>query len=243
MFSIDQYSPYAPTYDGIVKDDGGVLAQSILNPCIFSLLGHIQGRSIADACCGQGYLARALARHGARVVGVDISASMLAVAKQRTMDQGLAADYVQADVTQPLPLARQFHAAICTLALMDIYDYQAAIQNISAVLFDGAQFIVSLVHPVHFHNTDYFDTEMPRLHAGLARQGINVHYWQRPLEDYANALAAASFCIRQIKEPRPSQAAMRHYPDELAGRDRQPSFIVLQAIKHGAEFNQSQLAG
>jgi 2-polyprenyl-3-methyl-5-hydroxy-6-metoxy-1,4-benzoquinol methylase len=229
MLKIGDYSPYAARYDEMVKDDGGILACSIVNPCIFSLLGDMQGRSVADVCCGQGYLAHSLARSGARVVGIDVSAELLMLAKQRAA--GLTAEFVQADVAQPLPLARRFHAAICTLALMDVYAYRAAIRNIGAILLDGGQFIASLVHPSHFRDDDYFDTERPRLHMGLAKQGINVRYWQRPLEDYAGALAAAGFCIGQIKEPRPSPAALARYPDQLAGRDKCPSFLVLQAIK------------
>ncbi len=88
-----------------------------------------------------------------------------------------------------------------------------------------------MVHPSHFYDDDYFDTEKPRLHIALAEQGINVRYWQRPLEDYASALAAAGFCISQIKEPRPSPAALARYPEQLAGRDKRPSFLVLQAIR------------
>jgi 2-polyprenyl-3-methyl-5-hydroxy-6-metoxy-1,4-benzoquinol methylase len=233
MLKIGDYALYAAIYDEMVKNEGGKLAQFIINPCIFSLLGDVQGRSIADVCCGQGYLAHILARSGANVVGIDISAELLILAKQRA--GGLTAEFVQADVARPLPLARRFHAAICTLALMDVYDYQAAIRNIGAILLDGGQLIASLVHPSHFHDDDYFDTEKPRLHMGLAERGISVRYWQRPLEDYANALAAAGFCIQQIKEPRPSPAAMARYTDELAGRDMRPSFLVLQAIKRGKE--------
>jgi SAM-dependent methyltransferase len=163
------------------------------------------------------------------------------LARQRA--KGLATEFVQADVTQPLPLARRFHAAICTLALMDVYAYQAAIRNISAILLDGGQFIVSLVHPSHFHDDDYFDAEKLRLHMGLAERGICVRYWQRPLEDYASALAAAGLCISQIKEPRPSPAAMARYPDQLAGRDKRPSFLVLQAIKRGKEAGRHSAPG
>jgi hypothetical protein len=126
---------------------------------------------------------------------------------------------------------------------MDVYDYRAAIRNIGAILLDGGQLIASLVHPSHFHDDDYFDTEKPRLHMGLAERGISVHYWQRPLEDYASALAAAGFCIEQIKEPRPSPSAMARYPDHLAGRDKRPSFLVLQAIKYGKEAGRHSTPG
>jgi 2-polyprenyl-3-methyl-5-hydroxy-6-metoxy-1,4-benzoquinol methylase len=233
MLNIGDYSPYAARYDEMAKDDGGMLARFIVNPCIFSLLGDVQGRSVADVCCGQGYLAHILARSRARVVGIDVSAELLMLAKQRSA--GLAAEFVQADVARPLPLARRFHVAICTLALMDVYAYQAAIRNIGAILLDGGQLIASLVHSSHFRDDDYFDTEKPRLHMGLAQRGINVRYWQRPLEDYVSALVAAGFCINQIKEPRPSPAAVARYPDQLAGRDMRPSFLVLQAIKQGKD--------
>jgi ubiquinone/menaquinone biosynthesis C-methylase UbiE len=45
-----------------------------------------------------------LARSEAKVIGIDISAELLILAKQRA--KSLAAEFVQADITQPLPLAR-----------------------------------------------------------------------------------------------------------------------------------------
>ncbi len=235
MHSNDQYSPYATLYDEIVQEDGGVLAKHIINPAIFSLLGAVRGRSILDVCCGQGYLCRALTREGAKVVGVDISAEMLAFATQRNAAVGLSGAYIRADVTQPLPLTRHFDAAICTLALEDIQDYEAAIQNVSGALVDRAQFIFSLVHPLRFHTRfpgdDYFDNETRRLRYALAQQGVTVHYWHRSLEAYARALATAHFCIREIREPHPSPATVLEHPVELTGRDKEPSFIVFEAIK------------
>ena len=235
MSSDDQYSPYAARYDEIVQENGDLLAKHIINPAIFSLLGDVQGRSIVDVCCGQGYLSRALARDGARVVGVDLSSEMLAFAKNRNATAGLPSEYIRADITQPLPLTPHFDAAICTLALEDIHDYYAAIQNVSAVLLDSAQFIISFVHPVRFHlrfpSDDYFDKETRRPRYALAQQGVKVHYWHRSLEDYARALSAAHFCIREILEPRPSPSAVMQHSVELSGREKQPSFIVLEAIK------------
>ncbi len=234
----DQYSPFAARYDEIVQEDGGLLASSMINPAIFSLLGHVRGRSIIDVCCGQGYLSRALARAGARTVGIDISAEMLALATKRNAAADVPSEYIRADITQPLPLTRHFDTAVCTLAIEDIRNYHAAIQNISAVLLDNAQFIISFVHPVRFHirfpNDDYFETETRRPRYALAQEGINVYYWHRSLEDYARALSAAHFVIREIREPRPSPSAIMQHAVELAGRDKQPSFIVLEAIKRAS---------
>ena len=145
---------------------------------------------------------------------------------------GLIARYVLADVTQPLPLTSRFHVAVCTLSLMDIRDYDSAIRNVGAVLLPNGRFILSLMHPLHFHNKGYFDKETPRLHADLAQQGMSLYYWHRPLEDYVRSLSTAGFCIRQMREPRPGLEAIARYPDELAGRDEQPSFIVIEAVRH-----------
>jgi 2-polyprenyl-3-methyl-5-hydroxy-6-metoxy-1,4-benzoquinol methylase len=46
-------------------------------PALLSLLGDVSGLRLLDLACGHGRLARELARRGARVVGIDISAALL----------------------------------------------------------------------------------------------------------------------------------------------------------------------
>jgi 2-polyprenyl-3-methyl-5-hydroxy-6-metoxy-1,4-benzoquinol methylase len=46
-------------------DQGDLTRQYLLNPALFALLGDVGGLSILDAGCGQGYLARLLAKQGA----------------------------------------------------------------------------------------------------------------------------------------------------------------------------------
>src|SRR5579875_512278 len=51
-------------------EEGDFTRQHLLNPAIFALLGLVDGRTILDAGCGQGYLCRLLAKRGARITGV-----------------------------------------------------------------------------------------------------------------------------------------------------------------------------
>ncbi|MFK7942770.1 MAG: magnesium protoporphyrin IX methyltransferase [Paracoccaceae bacterium] len=51
------------------------------------LPAHLEGRRVLDAGCGVGQASVELARRGAEVVSVDISASLLEVARARTPDQ------------------------------------------------------------------------------------------------------------------------------------------------------------
>jgi len=49
----------------------------------YALLGNVTGRAVLDLGCGSGENSLLLARRGAKVIGVDISESLLALARQR----------------------------------------------------------------------------------------------------------------------------------------------------------------
>lgn len=86
-----------------------------------SLLGEIAGQRVCDLACGQGRAARYLADLGAHVVGVDLSAKLLDIARgyEETRPRGI--EYLQADAQsldgKTLGL---FDGVVCFMALMDI---------------------------------------------------------------------------------------------------------------------------
>ena len=53
---------------------------------ILASLGPLRGRRILDLGCGKGRFARILAGRGARVIGLDVSGSMLSVAREAGVD-------------------------------------------------------------------------------------------------------------------------------------------------------------
>ncbi|MDR0219401.1 MAG: class I SAM-dependent methyltransferase, partial [Enterobacteriaceae bacterium] len=56
---------------------------------ILNMIGDIRGKSVLDLACGYGYYGRELHRRGAsRVVGVDISEKMIALAKTKSIQNG-----------------------------------------------------------------------------------------------------------------------------------------------------------
>ena len=67
-------------------------------------------RSVLDLCCGTGLLAGELVARGYRVVGVDASEAMLALARER-----LGPEVVLSRMTLPeLAVDGRFDAAVCT---------------------------------------------------------------------------------------------------------------------------------
>ena len=64
---------------------------------------ELSGRSVLDAGCGTGALAAALAARGARVVAIDLSPTMVELARQRTTreDGSAMIEFLSGDMTDP----------------------------------------------------------------------------------------------------------------------------------------------
>ena len=96
------WDDYAPEYGEFVagREQADLECDPILAG-LLDLLGDIAGRDVLDAACGEGFLARRLAARGARVVGLDLSPRLIAMA--RAKDPAGAIDYRVADLSRPLP--------------------------------------------------------------------------------------------------------------------------------------------
>lgn len=61
---------------------------------LFRLIGDLDGRSVLDLACGEGHYTRMIRRRGAgRVVGVDLSAAMFALANDQEAREPLGIEY------------------------------------------------------------------------------------------------------------------------------------------------------
>ncbi len=67
---------------------------------IMQLLGPLSGRSVLDLACGEGFYSRQLKQAGAsRVLGIDISSEMIALANKQETQLKLGNEYLVADCT------------------------------------------------------------------------------------------------------------------------------------------------
>ena len=108
MRHVEAYSQLAGVYDEIVIDPCHARWASFLDELWSADPSGV--RSVLDLCCGTGLLASELITRGYRVVGVDASDAMLAVARER-----LGADVALSRTTLPdLTVDGVFDAVVCT---------------------------------------------------------------------------------------------------------------------------------
>ena len=73
---------------------------------------------VLDVACGPGYIAEAFARAAREVIGVDLTAAMLAIGEERTKQRGISNVSFRIGDVQNLPFEKEeFDVVVCRLAL------------------------------------------------------------------------------------------------------------------------------
>jgi SAM-dependent methyltransferase len=195
--------------------------------------------------CGEGRVARDLARRGHTVVPLDTSPTLVRSAKGADP----AGCYLLADAAS-LPFHdASFDLVVAYNSLMDVSDMPAVIAEAARVLRPGRHLCVSVTHPLS--DAGSFAGQQPdapfsipgaylgrrRFEGTFERDGLQMtfHGWSYPLEDYARALEAAGLLVEMIREPAASEAAVSQHPS-FRRWQRLPMFLQLRAVKREDHF-------
>jgi SAM-dependent methyltransferase len=205
----------------------------------FGLLPEPGGRAL-DLGCGEGRVARDLTARGDRVVGVDLSPTLVALAREA--DPG--GEYVVADAAA-LPFEdATFDLVVAFNSLMNVDDMAAAVREAARVLTAEGRLVVCVTHPLNDAGTftgddpdapfviesSYFE----RRHLVDVREEAGLRFTfqglTRPLEDYARALEDAGLLLEALREPAPEDAVAERWPAYRRWQ-RIPMFVHLRAVK------------
>jgi ubiquinone/menaquinone biosynthesis C-methylase UbiE len=144
----NQWDDASETWCDFVRRGKDYYREYMNGPVLVSMMGDVTGKTVLDVGCGEGCFARYFAKRGAVVTGIDVSASLVALAVTEEEANALGITYVHADAADLSMLAsNSYDLAFCFMALMDIQDYEGAIAEVSRVLNANGRFVIVITHP------------------------------------------------------------------------------------------------
>ena len=211
-------------------------------PALFSLSPELTGKVVLDLGCGYGEnCAEFKARGASRVLGVDISKKMLAIA----LDENPDIEFIRADMSDLSFINEKFDVVFSSLAVHYIEDFSAFVKGVYDVLTPGGFFIFSQEHPLttapitgaswardedgnilHYKLTDY------------SRSGFRSTKWfvegvekyHRTFSEILNSLCSAEFAIEKMIETVPTPEILKsdkHWEKDF----HKPNFLLIKAKK------------
>lgn len=249
--SLRSWPEMADWYHERQGDTGDLWHRTLLDPAIFARVGEIADCDVIDLACGNGHNTRRLAHMGARVVGVDASAGVIAHCRAREAQEPLGITYHVADAARLDMLAdASFDLVVCQMALMDIPDAEGAIREAVRVLRPTGRFLAMILHPcfeipgasgwvdeqmgptttVWRKISHYSEPFVGREYWRVADEIIYMPSYHRPLSWYMRAFDAAGLALTGFDEPRPTEEFRAARPDSARFADV-PLMCLFEAVK------------
>lgn len=223
----------------------------------FSLMqcvGDVSGETVLDVACGEGHFTRMMRRSGAtRVVGMDISESMIRLARQQEAAEPLGIDYVVGDARVPADPPQEFDVAVAAFLLVyarDCAELAAMCAGVASRVRPGGRFVTITVNPAIYHfdpTPDFrkygFDVRLEeKAYEGapmnfsvlLPNATLEIENYYLPVDTYREQLRTAGFSSVAVHGLSVPADAMSGYPpgfwDELLAH---PVYIVLDCVRAG----------
>jgi ubiquinone/menaquinone biosynthesis C-methylase UbiE len=242
------YTENAEFWVKIMRDGLDPYRTQLTNDAVIGAVEPRPGLDILDIGCGEGYLSRLIARHGAHVTGIDACDELIEAARHAADNEGLDIELLTAPADLlPLP-DESVDVVVCNHLLNDLGDLEGPMHEFARVLRTNGRLVVLMLHPCFYQPrrdrttnntpitvTEYFTERTVEQNfnvAGLISPApVTVHI--RSLETVATALTNARFAITSLAEPHPSPEQTASNPWWQANFTR-PMFMLFTATRIGS---------
>jgi len=234
-------------------DRGDWGRQHVLDPVMMARIAAGRFRKALDVGCGEGRFCRMLRAAGVKATGIDPTARLIEVAKQRDPK----GDYRLGRAEQLDFAEASFDLVVTYITLIDIPDFRAAIREMARVLKPGGSLLMANLTGFTSACADrgwVKDANGEHLHYPVDRyldefpfwfewSGIRIENWHRPLAAYMNAFLENGLTLKFFDEPPAGSGA-----EILRERQRRvPWFVVMEwqkpATRRKARIERKVAAG
>lgn len=214
-------------------------------PAMAKLIPDLKDKSVLDLGCGYGHNCIDFVQKGAkRVVGIDISEKMLAVARNESAHKKI--QYVNMSMTDIETLGEKFDVICSSLAFHYVENFAEFVKSMFDVLNVGGWLLFSQEHPIitatvdgkgHFNKND--DGErVSYTFSNYNQPGKRETKWfvdgvvkfHRPMGEIITILAQTGFVIDTVCEPIPEKWAIERLPT-IVKEYLKPNFLIVRARK------------
>jgi SAM-dependent methyltransferase len=194
--------------------------------------------SFLELAAGPGYHAVAAARRGLRATALDLSAPMIARAREKARDSGVVIDGVVADMADfalpaPVDLACNLLTSISYLtSTKALHDHFGCVAR---ALRSGGVYVVENNHPHDFWTREHFEPSRWTMTATDGDRSIEV-FTSWIDEPPAIDVVAQTYKVKartEVKESSPSGTHQRSLEDRATLRMIWPQELVAHALAHG----------
>jgi 2-polyprenyl-6-hydroxyphenyl methylase / 3-demethylubiquinone-9 3-methyltransferase len=130
--------------------DGEMRPLHDLNPVRLAYVerdGALAGRAVLDVGCGGGLLSEAMARHGARVTGLDLAPDVLEVARAHARESGVEVNYLLESAEDHARIRPgHYDSVTCMEMLEHVPEPQAAVAALAALVRPGGSIFLSTIN-------------------------------------------------------------------------------------------------
>ena len=206
----------AQWYNGWVGKRGSHYHRKVALPTVMELLELRSKEKVLDIGAGSGVLAPHIAKQGGLYTGIDLSSSLIKLAKRYHGNKG---HFIQGDArhlsAHPRIGAKGFDAAVFLLSLQDMQPLDEVLRAASWALRPDGRLIVFMIHPCFrvprqsgwewdkHRKLSYrrIDSYLKPLSVPMkSHKNGTTRSFHRPLEHYISALSGAGLWLEHLRE-------------------------------------------
>lgn len=197
---LDTWHSNAGPWTNAVREQQIRSRREVTDRAIIEAVTSLNPRTALDIGCGEGWLARALHRHGIQATGIDAIAELIESAQKAGGGDFRCLSY---EAFNESGLDVKVDVAICNFSLLGKHSVQLLLEAIPAHLNSQGSLVIQTLHPVvACGDAPYQDGWRAGSWSGFGDRFSNPAPWYfRTLASWFALLKESGFSVTEIREP------------------------------------------